>query len=186
MTLSESVRVRCKTPSKKSENPPFPAISYPALAELWMCQIYGKKAQRYFKKLNFQAVIKLAASAASLDLQGSPPAVRMPSRRPWAPLQIQGGCASSQLDHSLKVQLFQNLPKTFPKLLPIAANPFPQYLAPLAAKYMEKTAKKIVKNCLFDGGRAVAGQAPLSLEVVGLQISGSFLPCSCCRKYAIV
>ena len=33
------------------------------------------------------------------------PAVRMPSRRPWAPLQIQGGCASSRLDHGLKVKL---------------------------------------------------------------------------------
>ena len=32
--LSESVRVRCKTPSKTSETPPFPPISYPALAGL--------------------------------------------------------------------------------------------------------------------------------------------------------
>ena len=57
------------------------------------------------KKLDFQAMIKLAASTASLDLQGSPPslAVHMPSRRPWAPLQIQGGCASSRLDRGLKV-----------------------------------------------------------------------------------
>ena len=49
------------------------------------------------------AVIKSATSAASLVLQGSPPspAVRMLSRRPWAPLQIQGGCASSRLDHGL-------------------------------------------------------------------------------------
>ena len=54
-------------------------------------------AMKHDKKLNFQAVIKSAASAASLDLQGSPRAqsVRKPSRRPWAPLQIQGGCASS-------------------------------------------------------------------------------------------
>ena len=34
MRLSESVRVRCKTPSKTSETPPFPPISYPALAGL--------------------------------------------------------------------------------------------------------------------------------------------------------
>ena len=60
------------------------------------------------KKLNFQAVIKSAASAASLVLQGSlaSPAVRMPSRRPLAPLQVQGGCASSQLDHGLKGKLY--------------------------------------------------------------------------------
>ena len=32
--LSEFVRVRCKTPSKTSETPPFPPISYPALAGL--------------------------------------------------------------------------------------------------------------------------------------------------------
>ena len=33
------------------------------------------------EKLNFQAMIKLTASAASLDLQGSPPspAIRMPA-----------------------------------------------------------------------------------------------------------
>ena len=38
--------------------------------------------------INFQAVIKSAASAASLDLQGSlaVPVVRQPSRRPLAPL----------------------------------------------------------------------------------------------------
>ena len=32
--LSESLCVRCKTPSKTSETPPFPPISYPALAGL--------------------------------------------------------------------------------------------------------------------------------------------------------
>ena len=32
----------------------------------------GKGLGRFWKKLNFQAVIKSAASAASLDLQGSP------------------------------------------------------------------------------------------------------------------
>ena len=51
--------------------------------------------------VNFQAVIKSAASGASLDLQESlaGPAVRMPSHRLLASLQIQGGCASSRLDH---------------------------------------------------------------------------------------
>ena len=34
MGLSESLCVRCKTPSKTSETPPFPPISYPALAGL--------------------------------------------------------------------------------------------------------------------------------------------------------
>ena len=58
----------------------------------------------------------------------------------------KGGCASSRLDHGLKVKLFQNLPKPFPKLFPIAANLFPQYLAPLGAKYMEKRPKKSWKN----------------------------------------
>ena len=55
--------------------------------------------------LSFQAVIKSAAGAASMDLQGSlaGPAVRMPSSRLLPPLQIQGGCASSRLDHGLKV-----------------------------------------------------------------------------------
>ena len=50
-------------------------------------------------------MIKSAASAASLDLQGSlaVPVVRQASRRPLAPLQIQGGCASSRLEHGLKV-----------------------------------------------------------------------------------
>ena len=33
---------------------------------------FGKGLGRFWKKLNFQAVIKSAASAASLDLQGSP------------------------------------------------------------------------------------------------------------------
>ena len=44
--------------------------------------------RRTNKKLNFQAVVKWAASAASMDLQGSlaVPVVRQPSRRPWAPL----------------------------------------------------------------------------------------------------
>ena len=57
------------------------------------------------KKLNFQAVTKWAATAASLDLKGSPaiPAMHMLSPRPWAPLQIQGGSASSQLDHSFQI-----------------------------------------------------------------------------------
>ena len=32
--LSDSLCVRCKTPSKTSETPPFPPISYPALAGL--------------------------------------------------------------------------------------------------------------------------------------------------------
>ena len=32
--MRESLRVRCKTPSKTSETPPFPPISYPALAGL--------------------------------------------------------------------------------------------------------------------------------------------------------
>ena len=56
------------------------------------------------KKLNFEAVIKSAASAASLDLQGSLAVsiARQPSRRPLAPLQTQGGCASSRLDHELE------------------------------------------------------------------------------------
>ena len=85
-------------------------------------------------------MIKSAASAASLDLQGSPraPSVRKPSRRPWAPLQIQGGCASSRLDHGLKVWLFTE------KRLP-----FPQYLAALAAKFIQKICKNTNKLPLW-------------------------------------
>ena len=56
------------------------------------------------KKLNFQAVIKSAASAASLDLQGpTDDGSACGRRRSGAPLQIHGGCASSRLDHGLKV-----------------------------------------------------------------------------------
>ena len=63
------------------------------------------KPRLTIKKLNFEAMIKSAAGAASLDLQGSlaMPVVRQPSRHPWAPLQIHGGCGSSRLDHGLKV-----------------------------------------------------------------------------------
>ena len=56
-----------------------------------------------------KAVIKMTASAASLKtkIQGSiaVPAVRMPSRCPWAPLDfdLQGGCASSRLDHGFQI-----------------------------------------------------------------------------------
>ena len=66
---------------------------------------FGKGLGRFWKKLNFQAVIKSAASAASLDLQGSPrtTARLADGRGSGAPLQIQGGCASSRLDHGLKV-----------------------------------------------------------------------------------
>ena len=69
------------------------------------------------EKLDFQAVIKLAASAVSPTAWGAPrrrsgkqkaASGRSPSRR--------GGCASSRLDHGLKVQLFpkhaQNMRKT--------------------------------------------------------------------------
>ena len=63
------------------------------------------------RKPNFQAVIKLAASAASptaWKLHGSAPkpSPASRSRRPGAPMQLpsrRGGCASSRLDHSLKV-----------------------------------------------------------------------------------
>ena len=70
------------------------------------------------KKLNFQAVIKSAASAASLDLQGSPRTTarhadggaRATDRS--APLDLGsldlGGCASSRLDHGLKFPCFFN------------------------------------------------------------------------------
>ena len=69
------------------------------------------------EKLTFQAVIRSAASTASLDLQGSlaAPALRMQSRRLWAPLQIHGGSASSRFDHGLKVLLFSH--KLEPEIL---------------------------------------------------------------------
>ena len=42
------------------------------------------------------------AASPMTKMQGLPaPAVRMPSRRPWAPL---GGCASSRLDHGIDLQ----------------------------------------------------------------------------------
>ena len=66
-------------------------------------------------QLNFQAVIKSAASAASLDLQGSP----------RAPPSACRGYASSRLDHGLKVYLF-------------FLGRFSIYLAPSGAKYCEK------------------------------------------------
>ena len=62
------------------------------------------------KKLNFQAVIKSAASAASLDLQGSPrttarhadDGARLGSHGSWSLIfGLPGGCASSRLDHGL-------------------------------------------------------------------------------------
>ena len=52
---------------------------------------------RVLEKLNFQAVIKSAASAASRETKNQgprsrgaqpSPVVRMPSRRPWAPLDL--------------------------------------------------------------------------------------------------
>ena len=73
-----------------------------------------------FQKLNFQAVIKSAASAASPTAWGAPRAVvRIPFRRPSDPVvppspvvrrspSRRRGCASSRLDHGLKVKL----PKT--------------------------------------------------------------------------
>ena len=64
-------------------------------------------------KLNFQAVIKSAASAASptaWELHGSAPrpSPTSRSRRPGAAMQLpsrRGGCTSSRLDHGLKVEL---------------------------------------------------------------------------------
>ena len=44
--------------------------------------------------------------------------------------------------YSLQCSDVQNLPKPFPKLFSIAANPFLQYLAPLGAKYMGRIVKK--------------------------------------------
>ena len=57
------------------------------------------------KKLNFQAVIKSAASAASLDLQGESQDDGFGWRATASGLSPsnQGGCASSRLDHGLKV-----------------------------------------------------------------------------------
>ena len=139
------------------------------------------------------SVIKSAASAASRETKNQGPRSRgaPEPRRPQAEpssvgspgswsliFGLPGGCASSQLDHGLKVQLFpkhaqnmrktcakpfqneqnfpnpsQTLAKPFPKLFPIAANPFSRYLAPLGAKYLEKRSKKNSKKsmdfCLF-------------------------------------
>ena len=101
-------------------------------------------------------MIGSAAGAASLDLQGSlaVPVVHQPSRREWAPLQIRGGCASSRLDHGLKVWLcskkstigsqswFADHPS------PISKRPpsFSQYLAVLEAKHYEN---KYQKSLIF-------------------------------------
>ena len=68
-----------------------------------------------WKKLNFQAVIKSAAGAASptaWELHGNAMTTASAGRqRPrGAPMQLPsrpGGCASSQLDHGLKVWLFR-------------------------------------------------------------------------------
>ena len=50
------------------------------------------------EKLDFQAMIEAAVSAASLDLEGGPrtTAWHADSAARQAPLQIQGGCASSR------------------------------------------------------------------------------------------
>ena len=52
---------------------------------------------------------------------------------------------------------FQNLPKPFPKLFPIAANPFSRYLAALAAKYMEKRPKNRQKIAFLLGNALKEG-----------------------------
>ena len=145
--------------------------------------------------VKFQAVIKSAATAASrktknksgTKIQGSPAEPRRPQAEPssvgspgsWSLIfGLPGGCASSRLDHGLKVfsfsktrakhaqntrktcakhaksfkkfpNPFQTLSQPFPKLFPIAANPFPQYLAALAAKFMEKRPKNSQKMCFL-------------------------------------
>ena len=51
------------------------------------------------EKLDSQAVVKSAASAASLHLQGRPPspAFRMSSRRPWAPCKSREAALAADL-----------------------------------------------------------------------------------------
>ena len=72
---------------------------------IWMRMCRDMTIFVVLEKLNFQAVIKSAASAASLDLQGSPrtTARQADGRAQRAPLQVQGGCASVRLDHGLKL-----------------------------------------------------------------------------------
>ena len=71
------------------------------------------------RKPDFQAVINSAASAASPTAWGAPD-----DGARWGSPSNRGGCASSRLDHGLKVKLskpafpkfriFQTLPKSFP------------------------------------------------------------------------
>ena len=100
----------------------------------------AEKGAALVEKVNFEAAIKSAAGAASptaWELHGSAPkpSLASRSRRPGAPMQLpsrQGGCASSRLDHGLKVELF-----------PQERLPFVQYLAPLGAKHFKKSVKNI-------------------------------------------
>ena len=81
-------------------------------------RILRKRVGRYLEKLNFQAVIKSAASAASRETKNQGPRSRgaPEPRRPQAEpssvgspgswsliFGLPGGCASSRLDHGLKV-----------------------------------------------------------------------------------
>ena len=85
-----------------------------------------------FEKLNFQAVIKSAASAASRETKNQGPRSRgaPEPRRPQAEpssvgspgswsliFGLPGGCASSRLDHGVKfyVKIKKNEPKMFKK-----------------------------------------------------------------------
>ena len=70
-----------------------------------------KMGDSFVEKLNFHAVIKSAASAASPNTKieesrGASGRRKRLDSPGILDLGLRGGCASSRLDHSLKVQLF--------------------------------------------------------------------------------
>ena len=97
-------------------------------------QHQAKTCWRSLPGRDLAAVIKSAASAASRNPRGAqPPAVvRLPGRRPWAPLgfleaalaadlitaskSFRGGCASSRLDHGCP-KMAKNLARDSQRLL---------------------------------------------------------------------
>ena len=85
--------------------------AFPKIRSLKMCLLITRSCPN--KKLNFQAVIKLAASAASLDFQGSPasPAVCIPSQSLLPPQQVTS-CWDGFADFQVG-SLWKGVPKVF-------------------------------------------------------------------------
>ena len=107
-----------------------------------------KRVGRYWEKLNFQAVIKSAASAASPEGFGRGKAGQAlglgPGRWPcWAhgnssSKSVQGGCAGSGLDHGLKVVFFVDFSKSGklePQILHVGAE----------SAYLDETTVRLIE-----------------------------------------